>query len=670
MKPTRYLLFLPLLLAVLLLSGCDPVVTEIDVACSASSLINAINTANSSPTVTTTLHLDPDCVYELTASVTTDTMLYPAGVGLPEVVSPIIIDGQAATIKRSDAPGTPEFRIFLVAASGDLTINNIFLSGGDVRGANGNGGAVLNHGTLFINTCDVFENHANRGGAVYNTGDFETLWSVYYYNSADFAGGAVQNGSVVMTGGEMTLDRSQFFNNSSYYGGAVHNYNALAYVEGSIFTLNQANIEGMGAGFGGAISNTSGFYPPPFGKMYVYGSTFNENDAAHGGALANMNFSEIAIHDSIFHANTAQYGGAIINEEEMTLIRSAVYDNQALHYGGAIFYHDNDESFGLAITNTTFSGNQITGPSSAADAGSAIYHMNGGLGMQYVTISQNTGAIAYSKTGGSTTIENSIIAENPAADCGGSSIGTVDVLGSNNLDSDGSCPGFTITAPPLLDPLADNGGDTMTHALRVSSPALGNAVGYCPSEDQRDMSRPGGSLCDLGAYESHDYFVGTIPEFPEEPEILATIPVPEEPHKEPDWWWKFEGYVCSESNLTEFFISTDADPELFSLSINERGVKCYQQSYDKTRYWCHVELSMLEWEIPSEISFCVGDICEGIQRTTLSQARCEGDNPPTEPEPQVCSSFETFGNCSAAPGCVWQCTDMASAQLCGCMPEE
>jgi hypothetical protein len=46
-----------------------------------------------------------------------------------------------------------------------------------------------------------------------------------------------------------------------------------------------------------------------------------------------------------------------------------------------------------------------------------------------------------------------------------------------NLDSDGSCPGFTITADPLLGPLQDN------------------------SVDQRGVSRAQGLACDIGAFE-------------------------------------------------------------------------------------------------------------------------------------------------------------------------
>jgi hypothetical protein len=55
---------------------------------------------------------------------------------------------------------------------------------------------------------------------------------------------------------------------------------------------------------------------------------------------------------------------------------------------------------------------------------------------------------------------------------------------------------------PLLDSLANNGGITQTMALGSSSPAIdtGDDVN-CPATDQRGMTRPQGSHCDMGAYE-------------------------------------------------------------------------------------------------------------------------------------------------------------------------
>ena len=68
------------------------------------------------------------------------------------------------------------------------------------------------------------------------------------------------------------------------------------------------------------------------------------------------------------------------------------------------------------------------------------------------------------------------------------------------MDSDGTC-GFTLTADPLLGPLQDNGGPTLTHALSSSSPAIDSGDNtYCPSTDQRGVERSDGA-CDIGAYE-------------------------------------------------------------------------------------------------------------------------------------------------------------------------
>ena len=57
-----------------------------------------------------------------------------------------------------------------------------------------------------------------------------------------------------------------------------------------------------------------------------------------------------------------------------------------------------------------------------------------------------------------------------------------------------------IYADPLLQPLADNGGPTLTMALPSSSPARNVGVqAVCPLTDQRGITRD--AQCDLGAFE-------------------------------------------------------------------------------------------------------------------------------------------------------------------------
>ena len=84
-----------------------------------------------------------------------------------------------------------------------------------------------------------------------------------------------------------------------------------------------------------------------------------------------------------------------------------------------------------------------------------------------------------------------------------------------------------MTDDPMLDPLAHNGGLTYTHALRIDSPAINAApdcttvVGMAVSVDQRAQPRPGGFICDLGAYEDEGGKPGEPPtETPTPPSII------------------------------------------------------------------------------------------------------------------------------------------------------
>jgi hypothetical protein len=83
----------------------------------------------------------------------------------------------------------------------------------------------------------------------------------------------------------------------------------------------------------------------------------------------------------------------------------------------------------------------------------------------------------------------------------------------HNIAGDGTCfltgPGDMNSTNPLLGPLANNGGNTLTHALLNGSPAIDaipladctNIGGVPIVTDQRGVARPQGSRCDIGAYE-------------------------------------------------------------------------------------------------------------------------------------------------------------------------
>jgi hypothetical protein len=172
----------------------------------------------------------------------------------------------------------------------------------------------------------------------------------------------------------------------------------------------------------------------------------------------------------------------------------------------------------VVITTTTISGN------SSGTYGAGLQLLSGYPGVGSVSISSSTIASNTSDSGGGgihilgttepTTLANTIVADNAPVDCGFQS-GSITSNG-HNLDSDNSCsfghsrdlPG---TTNPLLGPLQDNGGPTLTHELQEGSPAID--AGTCAIgeiTDQRGFPRPIDTPgvpnvdedgCDIGAYE-------------------------------------------------------------------------------------------------------------------------------------------------------------------------
>ncbi|MDQ6948176.1 MAG: hypothetical protein M3256_18395, partial [Actinomycetota bacterium] len=213
-------------------------------------------------------------------------------------------------------------------------------------------------------------------------------------------------------------------------------------------------------------------------------------------------------------------GGGIFSVTSLVLRGTTISGNWALAEdptpgahtfanGGGIFVLGNgiDQSF----TNSTICGNRLAvlpGPPSevVAQGGgifSALRGQPGEATATNLTVTGNSGADIGSGVGdgGDFKFTNSIIAGNTGApQCRGGHSGPY------NLDDDGSCfsAATSIHANPLLGPLADNGGPTMTHALLAGSPAIDAVGAGCPppATDQRGVTRPQGPTCDIGAFEA------------------------------------------------------------------------------------------------------------------------------------------------------------------------
>ena len=217
------------------------------------------------------------------------------------------------------------------------------------------------------------------------------------------------------------------------------------------------------------------------GTLSLTNSTIGDNTAINGGGI----FSEtgaLTMTGTTVRGNTSRYGGGINNQNgaTLTVTNSTFSSNNGSQRGGGIY---NGINATLTVTNSTFSGN------SAATNGGGIYRNSGTVQLINTIISGNTASVS-------------------GTDCEGSLIS----LGHNLIGDTTDCGFVPATADqvnvnPLLGPLADNGGPTLTHALLAGSPAIDSgddSVTGPPhnlSTDQRGQTRLQGLHVDIGAYE-------------------------------------------------------------------------------------------------------------------------------------------------------------------------
>ncbi len=274
-------------------------------------------------------------------------------------------------------------------------------------------------------------------------------------------GGGLLNSS----GGTLHLLNSVVSDNFAALGGGVHNVSSsTAYITNTVINNNTTTAA---SGTGGGINNGNA------SLLTVVSSTISNNSAVNGGGINNTSSTAVmTMTDSTVVGNSASNSGGGLNNasslgSQMTLINTTLNQNTAINGGGL-------RNSGIAnLTNLTFAEN-------FASFGS------GG------TI-RNTGTLNLSKTILSSGLSSS--------NCNGSftSLG-------NNLSNDTSCtsltgPGDINDTDPLLDTFDYHGGPTQNYDLKNISPAIEAGGASCPLTDQRGISRPQHTFCDIGAYE-------------------------------------------------------------------------------------------------------------------------------------------------------------------------
>jgi hypothetical protein len=332
--------------------------------------------------------------------------------------------------------------------SGLLSIDHLTITGGTtagdhVAGQGDGGGAILVWSDLALTDCIIEGNHAVR----------------YQYGRG---GGVAVLGSLTMVGSSVTN------NVSADQGGGV-------WVQGAATVVSDSTISG------------------------------NETDVHDADPPGNNSAAALDVGSREEHAGTAVITDTTVSNNISRL------NGRSVSGGGVV----------LAVTTGEVVNSTITG--NAADVypdlpafiggGAGVSGDAGPLALIDDTITDNTGypGVYQLLPGGGAgpfTVEGSVVT-GPSPVCNGAWLS----LG-RNIFSDSSCQtpvanvNDRIVSDPGLAPLANNGGQTATRLPLGGSPTL-DAVppgwpGLCDgtiATDQRGVSRPQGSGCDIGAVE-------------------------------------------------------------------------------------------------------------------------------------------------------------------------
>lgn len=447
----------------------------------------------------------------------------------------------------------------------DVAVSSCAAGAPDAAGVAGGGASVARDATLT--DAHFLDNHADgtqrvRGGALAVGGALHATASRFTGNRAyshDAAGGTpmqnIAEGGAIHVGGDAELTDSTISGNTAQsdtyevFGGGLAVGSHPDGMAGSL-ELSNSEVSDNTVVSGCDVCAPQGGGIAAVGITRLRGSVVNGNTVGsagfYGGAggLRVFDAASAEILDSTISGNHADSaGGGLIGPSQgyLTLDGSLVSDNFAGNQGGT------EEGGGgvlcfsctIQVSSSTVSGNTAE----ANGGGIGILFGESAPGTSTVidsTLSGNVGEEGggFMLDGGRLRVSNSTIAFNQANARGAGISGTEyayeielqsSIVAANTTGADANnvwafpdtvggadnlipnapglpaaMPADTLTADPLLLPLADNGGRTPTHALGEGSPALdagNNALGLVFDQRGDGFAREVGAAADIGAFE-------------------------------------------------------------------------------------------------------------------------------------------------------------------------
>jgi CSLREA domain-containing protein len=282
----------------------------------------------------------------------------------------------------------------------------------------------------------------------------------------------VANGGIYNNIGTATVSNSTISDNSSVAvgDGGIYNNSGTA-------TVSNSTISGS------SIVNAGG------GTLEVSNSTISGSPGSGISNIGGSGRSTLEVSNSTIsgNGNSAPFGGGgIYNQFGTATVSNSTISGNSAGEGGGIY---NDLNSTVTVSNSTISDNSASN--------------GGGINNKVVLASVGPSAI----------FKNTIVADNHA------SFIVPDVRGpfnsqGHNLIGQSECTDGCFTnedlvgtsanpIDPMVGPLANNGGPTLTHALLEGSPAIDKGVAVEGiTTDQRGFARPQGTAPDIGSFES------------------------------------------------------------------------------------------------------------------------------------------------------------------------
>jgi CSLREA domain-containing protein len=385
-----------------------------DTDCSLREAIIAANTNPGNDTI-----VIPEGVFSLSITGSYEDASLKGDLDITDDVV-IVGAGEKSTIIKGNAID----RVFHIASGKSAQIERVTIEGGSATCPQ-MGGAILNDGTLILESATIRDSRACNGAGLGNSGSAELTYVAISMNTAKAElantgfGGGIFNGP----GAFVRLENSYVTGNSADAdGGGIYNFKDTSaagevVLEGSYLSGNRA------AALGGGVCS--------LGSLRIIGSSFTGNIANDGGGIVCLgNLCYLTVDGSEFIDNFAEGrdlggGGAIFSYEgHANVIDSVFSNNKALGEGGGAISNRGE----LEIQDSVFERNQAIyhtpdylGQGTSPGFGGALLLIDGsGVFLFNCSITNNEAAVSggaiYNDIGSDLTVADSLIKDNRITD--------------------------------------------------------------------------------------------------------------------------------------------------------------------------------------------------------------------------------------------------------------